>query len=176
MIGGINMRPYTIMGRQVKGTKVIGYILYKVDTNETICLPRDDVYKLAMNKQVNDVTAQEYNGAITIKGTKHKLNSLPKYDINGKLLSNNNTEDQINVSIIYKIVNGKNIIGYGIEVKSGDNIIKSTTLSKEDVIVMAKQGIISNVRYQRNNGKDILRGVGCNMSDIPSIAHYGCSI
>lgn len=166
------MGEYTLVGRQTSGTNVIGYIVMENRSGCVMPMRKEIVYKLALNKQISDVVAQNYKGKITMKGVKYKISELPVYDSNGNIIQDSEPQENKKIYIVYKVVNGKNTLAYGIEIRVGNRTVNSAVLSRDTIIKLAKQGAIENARYQSSNGKDILRGVRCNIAELPSVAHY----
>lgn len=161
------MREYTLVGRQTSGTQVIGYVVIENKTGCVMPMLRDTVYKLALNKKITDVTAQEYLGKITMKGNHFKISELPEYDQHGKIVKPASNGEK-KLYIVYKVVDGKSTIGYGINVVQNGVVINTAILKREQVLQLAKAGAIANARSQYSNGKIILRGVDCNINSMPS--------
>lgn len=165
------MGKYTIIGRQRNGTIISGYILRENATGRIGAFPKETVYRLAIDKQINDVITQEYNGRITMKGTKYKISDLPNYDENGKIIPREQKSEMNAPKMIIngKVVDGKNVVAYRVARVVNGVVTHQTILDRDSVIKYAKSGAIANVRYQKSNGADILRGVDCNLAKLPII-------
>lgn len=164
------MGEFTLIGRQTSGANVIGYVLISNTNRKILRLSKEEVYKLAMEKKISDVVAQEYNGRVNMRGTKYKISSLPNYDDKGKIIDKETKEKlpRQRILLTTRLTSGKNTIGYGLTLVQHGGIIKEVMLSREKVMELAKKGFIDNARYQSSNGKDILRGVGCNINGLPT--------
>ena len=165
------MSRYTIIGRQRNGTVILGYILKDEQTGNIGVFPKETVYRLAMNKQINDVITQEYNGKITMKGTKYRISDLPNYDVNGNLIAKEqrNEENKPYLILNGKCIDGKNIVAYRMAMIEGGRVVKEVIVDRRKVMEYAQRGIIANARYQKSNGADILRGVDCKLSSLPIV-------
>lgn len=165
---------FTIIGRQTNGTKVDGYILRDLSTNRLVIKSKEEVYELAKNKQIEDVITQEYKGRVILKGTKSKISQLPNYDANGNRVHN---EDCVNKQIVIangRVMDGKNIVAYKLALIERNMIKKEVMVSRDEMIDLASRGAITNVRHQKSNGEDILRGIGCKLSELPIIYQDAC--
>lgn len=166
------MSKYRIIGRQRFGTNVLKYILNEIGTSNIISIEKEKVYALAFNKQIADVIIQNYNGKINMKGVGYKISDLPCYDEEGnKIRHDNDKNTKPLVKITGKCADGKSIKAYRISVIDCGRVINERIIPREKVMDLAKNGMISNVRYQRSNGTDILRGVDCKLSELPSLSY-----
>ena len=66
--------------------------------------------------------------------------------------------------IVGTLKSGRNTVGYMVQ-NAGCG---TKRLSRADVIKLAKQGRIGNARVQQYQGRDLLRGVDCNLDQLPS--------
>lgn len=165
------MGKYNIVGRQVNGTNTVGYLVVDVATNRRGVLPRDMVYKLAIDKQINDVIAQVYNGKVVMKGVKQKITELPRYDMAGNRIESPSAMEALRyMKLSGKVMSGKAVVGYQVCLFEGNKILKKCILPRPKVINLVKQGSIANARYQSSNGKGLIRGVGCNLAQLPVIS------
>lgn len=165
------MCKYTILGRQRNGTVVVGYVVKDEETNRIGIFSKEDVYRLALAKQINDVVTQNYNGKITMKGTKYRISDLPNYDMDGNIIHSDRqvTESKPQLYLNGKYVDGKNITAYRVAMVENGRVVKEATICRDKVMEFAQRGMIANARHQKSNGIDILRGVGCKLSALPSL-------
>lgn len=66
-------------------------------------------------------------------------------------------------------MNGRSTIGYVIRNSGG----QTKKIDRETALNLAKNNRLGNARVQEYNGKIILRGVGTNLSDLPTITKDG---
>ena len=164
------MRDFTLVGRQTSGTSVIGYMVMDNRTGKVQSVDKNTVYNLALNKRIEGVIAQEYMGRITMKGVHTKISSLPEYDKEGNLIKSTDiSEGKKRLYITYKVIDGKTTLGYGVDLYNQGRIISKCVITREQLIQFARAGTVINARCQTSNGKDILRGVGCNIAELPSV-------
>lgn len=163
---------YTIIGRQTSGVEVTGYVVKENSTGAIKLIPKDGVYIMALSKQISNVTAQKFKDKIVMKGIGTKLSDLPKYDKDGRLIekAEKGNNNKLRITITGKVVQGKGIVAYRVHYvnpsiqKSGDVI-----LPKNKVFKYAKDGYITNARFQESNGKGILRGIDCRLASLPMV-------
>ncbi len=163
---------YIITGRCLEGVRVKGYVVKHIETGECKVISKADTEYLAQSKQIINCTGQVYEGKVVLKGTKCKLVDLPNYDLQGKLIQKDKSADNKNVpllSIKARIVDGKNTIGYVIYglTMSGESMEKK--IERDKVLVLAREGKISNARVQMFNNKPLLRGVKCELAQLPVV-------
>lgn len=165
------MNELRIIGRQTNGTHVLGYILQERISGVIKPASKETTYKLALEKHIENVVAQVYNGKISMKGVNFKVSSLPNYDQNGNLIRNNseNTEQTRKLYLTGRKVDGNTTLGYNVALVVNGKIVRETYLSRQEVMECAQSGMIANARHQKSNGKDILRGVDCNINKLPLI-------
>lgn len=159
---------YTIAGRYMDGTKVKGYYLIDQYGNGT-SLDKERVEEMALNKQITNCVAQRYKDGIVMKGINNtKLSQLPVVDVSKTKELRAEVKDsnaRIGVfAIIGRIVDKKFIRGYILR----DSNNSRYKIDRQKVIELAMSGKISNARVQMNNGEPVLRGVGCELSSLPS--------
>lgn len=156
---------YCIIGRYMDGVRVIGYEMESVDGQRDRMTKRQ-VEELALNKQVINCTAQKYinpktnEETIVLKGVGCKLSSLPYISLN----KNKGKVDKRGL-IIERIVDGKNTLGYVVELHSGE--VKNIT--REQTMMLARKGSLKNARAQMSRGELLLRGVKCDLAKLPVI-------
>lgn len=139
---------YRILARCVKGTNVLGYKIID-SSGEIKLLDKDKVEELALNKQIDNCSAQLVNGKVYLKGINCQLRNLPSIKI-GKT---NNKEISNKYEIVARIDDGKSNIGYRVKDCNG----KIYDLSRDIIINLARDGKIINARAQLSNGNMVLR-------------------
>lgn len=161
---------YLITGRCKRGVAVDGYIIKNLMSGELSVISTEQTKLLAINKLIRNCTAQEYDGDIILKGINCKLKDLPNYNMDGTLIQEVKKEKEIipKFLITNRIVNGKSTVGYTVQ-GIIDNRQFVRQLHRDDVIKLARDGKIANARVQQSQGGFLLRGVGCNILDLPSI-------
>lgn len=158
---------YEIIGRCTEGSSIIGYVLSR--NNRSALVKRDEVERLALENKVSNAKVQIYKNRLILKGNGTKLNTLPKYDSYGRPLLNNKVRDEsIKFKIISRIMDNKTIAGYELIMIHNGDVIDSGQYSKERVIEFIKAGYITNARVQQSGGKDIVRGINCDIAKLPS--------
>ena len=75
-------------------------------------------------------------------------------------------EELVNmVKIEAAVVDGRKNIAYIVKTYGG----KEVRLGRGELLIQAKKGNVVNARVQNYNGQLILKGVNCNLSDLPKI-------
>ena len=160
---------YRIIGRSLCGVKVIGYMLENVMTFERGIYSKKQTEELALNKQIVNCTAQIYKDKIIIKGIRCKLVELPDFNENGIQIKKKHMEDKHTIVIVSRVMRGKHNLAYVLEYRINNNTIDTRTLEREKVLNMAREGLIENARVQKLNNRYLLRGVKCELSQLPVI-------
>lgn len=165
---------YQIVGRYMNGSEVTGYYLQSIDTGKSGKFTKGQVCFLIGRKQVTNCTAQLYKDDVLLRGNGMSLNDLPIINEDGELRNSGNlgnirkgtkAVDAVNMfTIVGAIKSGRNVVGYVVQ-NAGCGIKK---LRRDQVIKLAQQGKIGNARVQSYNGSLILRGVGCDLGDLPA--------
>lgn len=163
------MNNVKMIGRCLDGVKVIAYVLVD-EAGKKAIVPKQDVENMVMNKGISNVTGQLYEGRVNLRGVGFKLVDLPKYDLHGVRLDEKAIKKARNVySLRAKIVKGREILGYVVQ-KIGDNgEYLEKKMKREEVMKLASEGKIANVRVQMNNGVSIMRGVARELEGLPAI-------
>ena len=182
---------YRVVGRYMVGKEVTAYHFIGSDGSE-ISMSRDDTIMMINRNLVDNMRIQpDYNNDdIIIRGKGVNLNTLPVYDLSkqrfrGNQASNQAANSNVNVArgtndgrnmaqftIIKRIMDGNNCIGYVVKDFSGSE----KKLSKKQIFELAKNKRISNAVVQRSTTMTdgipdlILRGVGCKLRQLPSVA------
>lgn len=159
---------YIVIGRYTEGVSILGYMVQDLATGEKAVLNRKNVEMLALNKNIENVTAQVYNGKVIMKGSNCKLSELPKYDKHGNLITATQKQPTVTEEIIItdRIGDGKTITGYVVALINNGVKCSEARLSREKVMELARDGKIANARVQMSNGKPVLRGVKCELAKL----------
>lgn len=169
---------YQIVGRYMDGKEVTGYHLQSLSTGKAGRFTREQIAFLVGRGQITNCTGQLYGDRVLLRGVGCNLDSLPVQQEDGSL----SRTDQIGhvrkgtsavdamtqMMIIGTINQGRNTVGYVVR-NAGGRVAK---ISRKSVIEYARAGRIGNARVQMNNGVELLRGVNCNLNDLPS-EQYG---
>lgn len=166
---------YQIVGRYMDGKEVTGYHLQSIETGKSGRFTREQVCYLVGRDQITNCYGQIFQDKVILRGVGMSLDNLPvkqenggltRTDNLGKVRKNTSTEDAMTqFTVVASIVNGRNVIGYVISNAGGGQ----KSVSRNKMIELAKQGRIGNVRFQTSNSKAILRGVGINLGELPTI-------
>lgn len=156
-----------IITRYMDGVKVIGYGLIDNLGNHHV-MAKDTVEQIALTKQIVNCTAQRYRDTIVMKGINCKLIDLPVIEVSsGKIRGeDDNNKKKImknQITLIGRITKGKTTVGYVVKTTNGEE----KKLSRNKVLVLARQGKISNARAQLYGERLILRGVGFELTQLP---------
>lgn len=165
---------YQIVGRYMSGKSVVGYHLQSLETGKSGRFTKEQVYYLVGNDQVTNCTGQIYKDDVLLRGKGISLDELPvKYEDGdmknteqlGKIKKGTNAADAMEQLMITKVIkNGRKVEKVVLSNSGGGN----TEVTYPELIEMAKAGKIGNARVQQYQGKDILRGVGVNLNEIPT--------
>lgn len=164
---------YQIVGRYMDGKEVTGYHLQSIETGKSGRYTKEQVIYLVGRDQVTNCTGQIYQDKVLLRGNGMSFEDLPIQQENGTL---KNTEsigkvrrgteaaDAMNqFMIIGTVKDGRNTVGYIVRnAGNGTNRVR-----RDQVIELATAGKIGNARVQTYNGKLLLRGVGCNLDELP---------
>lgn len=165
---------YQIVGRYMNGKEVTGYHLQSIDTGKSGKYTKEQVCFLVGRDQVTNCSAQLTADSIILRGNGISLNELPvQYEDGttknmeqlGRIKHGASAQDAMAMfMLVGSIKQGRNTVGYVVQ-NAGCGIRK---LKKQQVIELAQQGKIGNARVQMYQGKPLLRGVGCDLGDLPS--------
>lgn len=159
---------YEIIGRVPDGKSVIGYVLLsKIDGTTMIC-SRGTVEQLALDKKIYNATAQIYNNNVVLKGINCKLNQLPNYSVDGTRITSKEKRSIPKLRIIGRIQNSRIVSSYIVEYDSNGET-KRRTFTKDEILDLARRGLIINAKAQLNNGELMLRGIN---EDLGSLKTY----
>lgn len=172
---GAQRTKYQIVGRYMDGKEVVAYHLQSLETGKAGRYTREQVCYLVGRDQVTNCSGQIYQDKVLLRGVNCSLDDLPVQYENGVIknadrmgkVRRNETIDQTmeKVMIVGNIRNGRNTIGYLIRNAGG----AQREISREQLMKLAEQGRIGNARVQNYNGNKLLRGVNCDLNQLPSV-------
>lgn len=164
---------YQIVGRYMNGKEVTAYHLQSLSTGKNGKYTREQIAYLVGRGQITNCEAQIYQDKLLFRGKGMNIDDLPVQKENGELTRTSGlgkvkkgtaAGDAMTQMIIVKtIVSGRNTMGYVVQNAGGG--VKN--YSREDVMRLAQSGKIGNARVQNYKGKWLLRGVGCNLNELP---------
>lgn len=163
----MNYPIYTAIGRCKNSVKVSGFILKSLLDNSVRFFTRQEVEKLALNKAINNIMAQEYEGKIILKGINCKIRKLPEFSADGIRISDKQMSKVYRV-IVARVLKGKATIYYLINTIQDGVIIESSQVERKEVIRLAKDKQLDNARVQMSQGKAVLRGINCDLTRLPT--------
>lgn len=165
---------YQIVGRYMNGKEITGYHLHSMETGKSKRFTKEQVCFLVGRGQVTNCTGQIYNDKVLLRGNGMSLDDLPvqyedgtsrNMDRVGKVRANTDAASAMTQFLIVgTIKSGRNTVGYVIQ-NAGCGIKR---IKRQQVIELAQAGKIGNARVQTYQGKVLLRGVGCNLDELPS--------
>ena len=123
---------------------------------------KEETEELALKGLIHGVKAQRCNGVVTIKGKDgFKIKDLETINIRQK------EEVDMRPTLVrkIKIENNREIVGYVLQ--NYDSSMDVRTL--EGLVKLAANDKIKNIRINKSGNKMIVRGVNCNLNDIPTI-------
>ena len=164
---------YQIVGRYMDGKEVTGYHLQSIETGKAGKFTREQVCYLVGRDQVTNCTGQIYKDKVLLRGNGMSLDDLPiQYEDGsmkntealGKIKKGTTTSQAMEqFQIVGTIRSGRNTVGYVIQ-NAGCGIKK---IRRAQLISLVEQGKVGNARLQNYQGKVLLRGVGCNLDQLP---------
>lgn len=164
---------YQIVGRYMDGKEVTGYHLQSLDSGKSGRYTREQVAYLVGRGQITNCTGQIYQDKLLLRGVGMSLDILPVKQENGDLSRTGNigkvrkgtsaADAMTQLMIVGTIRNGRNTVGYVLKNSAG----ATKKGSRADVIKLASEGRIGNARVQNSGDKVILRGVNCNLDELP---------
>lgn len=152
---------YRVSTRIMDGVQVLAYDV--IDGNGGVHrFTKNEFDRLALNGQIENVHAQTSNGKIYIKGTNGlKLKSLKALNVSKQ----SNVDMRCSIRAKIKFPANRNIMGFIVECYDNSREVITTNQAK----MMAENGKLKNARINKVKGERILRGVDCNLTEIPTI-------
>lgn len=164
---------YQIVGRYMDGKEVTGYHLQSIDTGKSGKYTKEQVCFLVGRDQVTNCTAQLYQDKVLLRGKGMSLEDLPVQYESGESrnmeqlgrIKRGTTQTQAmeQFLIVGALKSGRNTVGYVIQ-NAGGGIKK---IRRNQAIELAQAGRLGNARAQNYNGQVLLRGIGCNLDELP---------
>lgn len=164
---------YQIVGRYMDGKEVTGYHLLSLESGKAGRYTKEQVAFLTGRDQITNCEGQIYKDKLLLRGVGISLDSLPvqqengtlsRTDSIGKVRRGTSAEDAMTqLMLIGYIMNGKSIHQYVVQNAGGGQ----DYMSKDQFLPMARAGRIGNARVQLYQGKPILKGVNCNLKELP---------
>lgn len=152
---------YKIIGRVLKGTSVISYMIEDSVKNTKYTLEKSIVEQLVLNKQVYNCNAQVYGDIVNLKGINCKISKLPKYNEDGTLaddIPKRKVKAPTDLRIVGKVTDGRLITDYIVSAIKSPEV--KMQVPKDVVLQLALEGRFENAKVQHNGGELMLRGVG----------------
>lgn len=166
---------YQIVGRYMDGTEVTGYHLQSMDRGKSGRYTREQVAYLVGRDQVTNCSGQIYKDKLLLRGVGISLDDLPVQQENGVLSRTENigkvrkgvsaADAMTQVMIVKCVIDGKNTLGYIVQNAGG----QTKYVDRATLLEMAREGKIGNARVQDYNGKVLLRGIDCNLNQLPIV-------
>lgn len=162
---------YTLIAKESYGGVINNYTVVD-DKGKQLRLGKDKFIEVVKN---NNVTNCIYAQGI-LKGIGISLREIPEYD----LKTGNNTNGGMETDVINRInalktesmlevtarlMHGRDCIGYVLK----NHLGTENRFKRDDVILMIKAGFIPSVTYQYYNGNHFIKGIGYNISKLPTI-------
>lgn len=170
---GAKRTEYQIVGRYMDGKEVTAYHLQSIDTGKAGRYSREQVAYLVGRDQITNCIGQIYQDKLLLRGKGMSLEDLPVQQENGTLSRTDNigkvrrgtsaSEAMEQFLIVGTIKSGRNTVGYVIQ-NAGCGLKR---VKRQQVIELAKAGKIGNARVQTYQGRELLRGIGCNLDELP---------
>lgn len=170
---------YQIVGRYMDGKEVTAYHLQSIDTGKAGKYSREQVAYLVGRGQVTNCSGQIYQDRVLFRGVGCSLDDLPVQQEDGTLSrlsgvghvrkGTSNEDAMTQVMLAGRIVRGRNVLGYIVKNAGG----ATATVNKDRLLELAKNGRIGNARVQNYAGKQILKGVNCNLQELPIYNEQG---
>lgn len=164
---------YQIVGRYMAGKEVTGYHLQSLENGKSGKFSREAVAYLVGRDQITNCKGQVYNQQLLLRGEGMSLEDLPVQQEDGMLTRTDSlghirrgtsaADAMTQVMLVAVVAKGRTAIGYYVQNAGG----AKQKLDRATVMKMAQKGQIGNARVQLSNGQAILRGVGCDLRDLP---------
>lgn len=174
---GAKRTEYQLTGRYIdeKTKSIVGYHLQSIESGKEGKYSRNQFCYLVGRGQVTNCTGSVSGGRVIIRGKGINIDELPivavkRDEIKGSVASGAGarkgapeTSDVSKFRLVGKIKAGNSFIGFVIS-NAGNGEKK---INKDQLIALIQQGRVSNVKYQNYQGRQLLRGVGCSLNELP---------
>lgn len=163
---------YQIVGRYMNGKNVVGYDIKNNETGKVIKCSKNQVFYLVGSEQITNCTGQIYGTSVILRGKGMSLDDLPVKvvplkEVKSEELQVNNEQSKVTnkktITTVYK--QGRNVIE--VDLTSSEGTVEKCSYA--NLIERARNGEIANARAQKYQDRYILRGVGCNLSELPVV-------
>ena len=164
---------YQIVGRYMDGKEVTAYHLQSIDTGKSGRYTREQVAYLVGRGQITNCIGQLYQDKVILRGNGMNLDDLPvqyedgksrNMDKLGRVKKGTDVADAMTqFMIIGTIKSGRNVVGYVIQ-NAGCGVKR---IKRQQLLELAEAGRIGNARVQNYKGRTILRGINCNIDELP---------
>lgn len=171
---GAKRTEYQIVGRYMNGKEVAAYHLQSIETGKAGRYSREQVAYLVGRNQITNCIGQIYQDKLLLRGKGMSLEDLPIQQENGELKVTDNigkvrrctsaSDAMEQLMIVGKIKAGRDTVGYVIQ-NAGCGLKR---VKRQQVIELAKAGKIGNARVQNYQGNELLKGVRCNLDELPA--------
>ena len=162
---------YQIVGRYMSGKEVTAYHLQSISTGKGGRYTREQVAYLVGREQITNCMAQIYKDKLLLRGKGINLDDLPvqqeRKDIDPhapRSEAGSRSQTMGKLLLVKAIKSGRNTVGYVVQ----NDGCGTKRVKRQQVIELAKAGKIANARVQNYNGKELLRGFGCNLDQLPT--------
>ena len=166
---------YQIVGRYMDGKEVTGYHLQSIETGKAGKYTREQVAYLVGRGQITNCEGQIYKDKVLFRGVGMNLDDLPIQQENGELYRTDSigkvrkgtdaASAMTQFMLVKSIVSGRNTVGYVVQNAGG----ATKPATRQQVLGLAQSGKIGNARVQEYQGKLLLRGVNCNLNELPTV-------
>jgi hypothetical protein len=166
---------YQIVGRYMDGKDVTGYHLQSLESGKSGKYTREQIAYLVGRGQITNCEAQIYKDKLLLRGVGMSLDELPVQQENGGMSRLNGvghirrgatTEDVMEtVNIVGVVTNGRSVVQYVVMNSGGGK----QYISRENLLSLAKAGRVGNARVQMYNGNIILKGINCDLKQLPRV-------
>jgi hypothetical protein len=173
---GAKRTQYQIVGRYMNGQEVTGYHLQSLDTGKSGMYTREQVAYLVGRDQVTNCSGQIYKDKVLLRGIGMSLEDLPVQQEDGSLTRTSSVghirrgattgDVMTQVIIVGVITDGRNVVGYQVQNSGGG----TGQVSRDKLLELARAGRIGNARVQMYQGKPILKGINCDLKQLPKIS------
>lgn len=169
------MKEFAVVARIMDGNTVDGYIVKSQVTGETRPVTKGLLVDMINRKLISNCSYQAVKeGDVIFRGDGVKLSQLPSIkkeqfkNVNKPVENKVKATPQNNIgklSIVANVKCGNQHFGYVVANEQGERKV----IDKQRALILAKGNEIANARVQMNNGKELFRGYGIGLSDLPVI-------
>lgn len=164
---------YQLVGRYMDGGSVVGYHLQDLMTGKSGRFDRETMCFLVGRGSVTNVKGRMYQGKVLFDGVGMKISDLPvvnegtnqlRRGQNIRNVRGQGVQDKLEQLMLVGVLkSGRTPVAYVLRNQGGG----TKQVSRDEILALAKAGKISNVRVQQWQGKLLLRGYNCDLSDLP---------